>query len=595
MRLHPCSIILTTVVLFALADASAQDILPPTLPWKGKSLELVAKKDNPWVTPVEQSEFTKTPTYDETMTWLEKLCNKTSTMRMFSIGKSAQYRDINMVVASTEGFTKDVLNNSSRPLLLIQAGIHSGEIDGKDAGMMLLRDIAFGSKKHLLQTVNILFIPILSVDAHERTSPFNRVNQRGPDNMGWRTNSRNLNLNRDYSKLDTEEIRAVVNVIDNYHPDLYLDLHVTDGADYQYDITYGFSGSYSPSAGQWLKDVLSPALDRHLKDWGHIPGPLIFAANEIDFADGLTDFPYSARFSNSYGDVRHVPSILLENHSLKPFKQRVLGTYVFLEGIINVMAKHGDALQKAAKEDESRRNEKVVLSWKKTAVADTVTLMGIASARETSAITGGQYVIWKGKPAEQRVPHTHYDTPDATVVRPKAFWVPSTYKEVIERLRAHGIRLEVMTSAEQADLTMFRVASHEFATSPNEGHFTVKGTFTKERSSERFYPGSVRVPTDQPLGDLAILLLHPESPDSFFSWGFFAEIFTRTEYIEGYAIEPLARKMLAENPGLKNEFEAKKKSDPQFAGNAQAIYQWFYSRSPYFDQRWLLYPVGMEE
>src|SRR5690606_31703643 len=161
-------------------------------------------------------------------------------------------REIKMVIATAEKkFTPQALAQSSKPLLLIQAGIHSGEIDGKDASMMLLRDIVNGSKKDLLDRVNLLFIPILSVDGHERSSPYNRVNQRGPSNMGWRTNARNLNLNRDYAKLDTEEIRAVIAVINAYKPDLYLDIHVTDGADYQYDITYGYSESYSPRIAQW--------------------------------------------------------------------------------------------------------------------------------------------------------------------------------------------------------------------------------------------------------------------------------------------------------------------------------------------------------
>jgi hypothetical protein len=577
--------ILLIALMFALpATNIAQDLLPPLIPWKGKSIDLIAKKDNPWVTPTEASDFKTTPSYSETMAWLTKLCNASpQILRMVPIGKSTQYRDINMVIASSETFDKDVLKTSKKPLLLVQAGIHAGEIDGKDAGMMLLRDIAFGNKKALLTNCNILFIPILSVDGHERVSAYNRVNQRGPDNMGWRTNARNLNLNRDYSKLDSEEIRAVVEVMNAYEPDLYLDLHVTDGADYQYDITFGTSEGYSPAISEWLRTTLTPAVNKDLKHFGHIPGPLIFAANDLDFSDGMAEYPYSIRFSTSYGDVRHIASILLENHSLKPFRQRVLGTYVFLESIIHTMSSQATALQNAINQDRVHREKEVILTWKESEKKDSVRFLGIESSREKSKVSNGEYVVWKGKPVSKTISFTRYNSPDKKSARPKAFWVPATYKEVIDRLRAHGIVMEVITVAEEVDVTMYRATNYKFSGAPNEGHFTVTGEFKREKRREMFYPGSVRIETDQPLGDLAIMLLHPDSPDSFLQWGFFSEIFSRTEYIENYVIEPLANKMLAENPEIAAEFD-----------NTQAVYQWFYSRSPYFDSRWLLYPVGEE-
>jgi hypothetical protein len=583
------------LIILASLTGTAQDFLPPALPWKGKSLDLIVKKDHTWITPAEKSDFHLSPSYSETMDWLQRLCQSTTNMRMVSIGKSANYRDINMVIASDESLDKAVLGNSARPLLLIQAGIHSGEIDGKDAGMMLLRDIAHGKKKDLLRNCNILFIPILSVDGHERASPYNRVNQRGPENMGWRTNARNLNLNRDYSKLDTEEIRSVVRVMNEYNPDLYLDLHVTDGADYQYDITFGYAEAYSPGIAQWLRETLSPAVSKHLKNAGHIPGPLIFAANDIDFRDGLAEYTYSPRFSHSYSDARHIPAVLVENHSLKPFKQRVLGTYVFLEAVIGALTSNGRVLQGVIGKDANNRTSETVLTWKRSDQKDSINLLGVEATREKSAVTQGEYVVWKGKPVSGYVPYLRYNQADKKTSRPKAFWIPSAYRDVIQRLQIHGITMEVITAPEEMDVSMYRISDYKFSTSPLEGHFTVSGKVNREKRKETFYPGSVRIDLDQPLGDLAILLLNPESPDSFFQWGFFPEIFTRTEYIESYAIEPLAQKMLAEDPKLAAEFEQKKRDEPAFASDQHSVYQWFYSRSPYFDARWLLYPVGEED
>jgi murein tripeptide amidase MpaA len=574
--------------------AQAQDILPPVLTWKGKSEQLIVKKTNPWITPVERSDFNNTPNYKETFEWLGKLCNSSKSMRMVGIGKTANNRDINMVIASSEGaFDKESIARSVKPALLIQAGIHAGEIDGKDAGMMLLRDILYGNKEHLLRDVNILFVPILNADGHERASEFNRVNQRGPSNMGWRTNARNLNLNRDYTKVDTEEIRAVIGVMNAYDPDLYLDLHVTDGADYQYDITYGFSEGYSPAISQWLKNKLSPAVDSHLKSMGHIPGPLIFATNNRDFQDGMIEYPYSARFSNNYGDVRHLPSILVENHSLKPFRQRVLGTYVLLEAVIQSLSRDGASLKKAIEQDRGARKSDVVLTWKAAEKVDSVNLLGISSVRKTSTITGQDYVEWLGKAVVQRIPFIRNNQPDKIVKKPKSYIIPGTYKEVIERLKIHGVRMEAVAEPVNLPVGMYRYTNYKFSAEPFEGHVGVKGVVVLENTTETFYPGSVRIDTDQPLGNLVVYLLEPDSPDSFLQWGFFPEIFNRTEYIEEYAIEPLARKMLANDENLRSEFAQRKKNDPKFANDPQAIYEWFYARSPYVDAKYLLYPVGI--
>lgn len=257
---------LTTVLLLSAAAALASDaaktaILPPLQPWNGASRQLVVSKNDPWITPAEKSGFRTTPSYDETVAWLQKLVAAAPELKMLSIGRSAEGRDIWLVIASKErAFTPDALRATGKPAVLAQCGIHAGEIDGKDAGLMLLRDMTLRDRKTLLDNANLLFIPILNVDGHERASRFTRINQRGPENGGWRTNAQNLNLNRDYAKLDTTEVRAVVRTLDEWRPDLYIDIHVTDGADYQYDITYGWNSPipHSPSITRWLNTEFRP-------------------------------------------------------------------------------------------------------------------------------------------------------------------------------------------------------------------------------------------------------------------------------------------------------------------------------------------------
>lgn len=582
-------------------QASQQGILPPELPWNGKSQALIAAQNNPWITPAEKNDFVKTPRYDETVSWLRKLCEAAPELKMISLGASPEGREIWMVIASKEkAFTPAGLRASGKPVFLAQAGIHSGEIDGKDAGMMLLRDMTVANKKRdLLEGVNLLFIPIFSVDAHERVSPYNRINQRGPAEMGWRTNARNLNLNRDYAKLDALEMRALIRALNEWEPDLYFDIHVTNGADYQYDITFGYNGKhgYSPAIATWLDEFLTPAIYRDLQAQGHIPGPLIGGpADGRDFNSGLVDWTAPPRFSNGYGDVRHLPTVLVENHSLKPYKQRVLGTYLLLESTMRVLAMQGSKLQKAIAADRGRRMPEVPLTWRvpRQSSEEKILFLGVEAKQIFSTITHSDYVQWTGKPYQAMIPLLRMSEPAISVKRPKAYWIPPAWHEVIERLARHGIQMERITSPVEVEVEMYRMHEPKLARRPFEGHVNVTGKAMVETKKRQYPPGSVRIVTDQPLGDLAVVLLEPDSPDSFLQWGFFLEIMSATEYVEDYVMQPMAERMLAEDAQIKDAFDQKVRQDSTFAKSPRERLQWFYRQTPFLDSEWNLYPVGRE-
>jgi hypothetical protein len=474
----------------------------------------------------------------------------------------------------------------------------------------------------LLDKVNFLFIPILSVDAHERSSAYNRPNQRGPQNQGWRTNAQNLNLNRDYTKLDTKELRSVIKVINEYDPVLYMDIHVTDGADYQYDITYGGIGKqgYSPGIRDWLETTYQTSTNNDLTVSGHIPGPLTYAFNDRDFSQGMTIQIGGPRFSDSYGDLRHLATILVENHSLKPFKQRVLGTYVLLESTLKLLATTGQSLKQITATDKANRMAKIPLQWKvpqlKSAVGfdtrrnlpeidatvtapDSFQLAAISSVIRKSQVTNADYVEWLGKPVRLTVADYKSTEPFDYITRPKGYWVPASCDAVIERLKLHGIKMDVLTQPLEVNVEMYRIVDHIFGDDnrniqPFQGHMQVTGATKPEMRKQLFSIGSVYISTDQPLGDLAVILLEPTAKDSYFSWGFFHSIFERTEYIEAYVMEPMAKKMLEESPALRKEFEEKKAADKVFANDQNAILTWFYSKTKYYDERFLLYPVGRD-
>lgn len=591
-----CASLLSAVTAFS--QATQQAILPPELKWNGKSQALIAPKNDPWITPVEQSDFTRTPRYDETMQWLQKLAAAAPELKMISLGKSPEGRDIWMVIASkAHAFTPAALRATGKPIFLAQAGIHSGEIDGKDAGMMLLRDMTVaGKKRNLLDGANFLFIPIFSVDAHERFSAFGRINQRGPVETGWRTTARNLNLNRDYAKLDALEMRALIRALYEWNPDLYFDIHVTDGADYQYDITFGYNGphSYSPAIAGWLDAFLRPAIYRDLQAQGHIPGPLI--GGPVDAKSGLLEWTAPPRFSNGYGDARHLPTVLVENHSLKPYKQRVLGTYLLLESVMRTLAQNGGKLREAIAADCNRRAPEVTLAYRvpQPPPPEMIEFLGVEARTLSSRVTNSDFVQWLGKPVTMKIPLLKMSEPALTVRRPAAYWIPPAWNDVIERLAWHGIQMETLTAPRDVEVEMYRMTETKLASQPFEGHVGVTGTPVVERHTRRFPAGSVRIATDQPLGDLAVLLLEPNAEDSFYQWGFFLEIMTPTEYVEEYVMQPMAERMLAEDAKLKTAFEQKLKSDSTLAKNPQERLQWLYKRTPFFDSEWNLYPVGRE-
>jgi murein tripeptide amidase MpaA len=585
---------LTALLLSATLTAP----LPPNIPWNGASRALMVPATDPWVTPSERDQLRTTPRYDETVAYLKRLVAAAPQLKLISLGKSGEGRDIWMVIASKDrAFTPDALRRTNRPLVLAQAGIHAGEIDGKDAGLMLLRDMTVrGTKRTLLDGANFLFVPIFNVDGHERFTKFFRINQRGPEEGGWRANARNLNLNRDYMKADTAEMHAMLRTIDTWQPDLYIDLHVTDGADYQYDVTFGWNDrqAHSPAIATWLDRVYRPIVDAGLRDAGHIPGQLIFTDDPLS---GVTDEQSDPRFSTGYGDARHLATVLVENHSLKPYDQRVLGMYVFLEASLRAVAREAATLRAATNEDRAARPERIALSWRipDDAAPEMIDFLGIASRDTLSPISGGVRTEWLGQPVSKKVP-LQRDTEVATSVKPaRAYWIPAAWQDVIAKLDLHGIRYERITAPREIELTMLRLRDAKYATPQFEGHVRVTATETPERRRERFPAGSIRISTDQPLGTLAVLLLEPSSPDSFFQWGFFDSILSQTEYVEAYIMEPMAERMLAEDPKLAEEFRLKVDSDAAFRGSSSARLQWLFERTPYYDDRTGLYPVGREE
>lgn len=581
-------------------DPGGTAVLPPELPWTGNSRELALPPDAEWSAPCERTGFTGTPTYQETVAWLRTLADASANVSLVAIGRTAANHEIVMAVVSADGaLTAEAAAASPKPLVLIQGGIHAGEIDGKDAGMMLLRDLTVrGNLAGLLDGVNVLFVPVLNVDGHERMSSHGRINQRGPEQVGWRTNSRNLNLNRDYTRLETPEVRAIVAAIHAWDPDLYIDIHVTDGVDYQYDITWGYNGphTYSPNAVAWLDSFFTPAVRAELEAQGHVPGPLVFAVDGNDLLRGIKTLTLEPRYSSGWGDAAHVPTVLVETHSLKSFERRVLGTYVFLESALRAVVRNGRQLQGAVSADRKSRRRALPLDWGVPA-GDTayVEMAGVGYKRRPSDVSGALRIDWTGEPVTYTIPNPAWTRPLNTVDMPDAYWIPAAWTDVIEVLERQGVQLDRIESAEDVEVTLYRMGEPNFGTAPYEGHIRVSAKASPEVHTVTYPAGSARVPTDQRFGVLAALLLEPLAPDSFFRWGYFHSILQRTEYAADYVLEPMASRLLAEDHELARDFIARLGGDPEFAASSRQRLDWFYERTRFFDRHYRLYPVGREE
>jgi len=556
-----------------------------------------------WVTFYEQSGFKETPSYAQTVDYCKRLAEASPWVHYTTFGTSPRGRDLSLLIVDRDGrFAADEVRRSDNAVFLIQAGIHSGEIDGKDAGLMLIRDIAIRKElESLLDHVTILFMPIFNVDGHERFGPYNRANQNGPEEMGWRTTAANLNLNRDYVKADAPEMQAWLRLYTEWLPDFFADCHVTDGADYQYVVTYALENlaGLDPALTDWCSDRFLPLLESKMDAAGF---PLIrynYYRKRHDPKSGIVCWSAPPRFSTGYATIQNRPSILIETHMFKSYERRVTGTYEILEHILDVLNQEHKTLRRLVGEADARtaqpefRSQPLPLTFGITGDSTIIDFLGYEYEVVDSDVTGGKW--WRyydDRPATFPVPLFDVLEPTKTVDLPEAYIVPPEWTEVIDRLALHGVEFDRLQKEWSVPVSSYKMTDPEWRKSPYEGRFTVSFE-TREFVEPRVYPpGSVVIDMNQRAARVAANILEPTGYDSFVQWGFFNAVFEQKEYVETYVLEVYAREMLAQDEALRSEFEEKKASDPEFAGDPRQIRRWFYQRTPFWDDRIGVYPVG---
>jgi murein tripeptide amidase MpaA len=555
-------------------------------------------------TPFEESGGTATPRYDQTMAWLEALAAGSPMLQVTDFGVSPQGRKLPLVIADLEGrFTPAAPESrTGRVVLLVQACIHAGESCGKDAGMLLLRDMAEDPAlaAALLERVTILFIPIFNVDGHERFGPYGRINQNGPQEMGWRTTARNLNLNRDFLKADAPEMRAWLALWNRWSPDFLIDIHSTDGADYQYAVTYSLETHGNMEAGltgltRGFEDEMTSRMAA--EGWPMIP--YVSFRDWHDPRSGLEAWAAGPRYSQGYAAVRNRPGLLIETHMLKDYRTRVAGTGRLIRNTLAWLNGHAADLRQtvtaadAFTASAAFRAEPFALDFEGTEEARTIDFQGISYETLMGAVTGGSWSRFTGSPETMQLPYYDHLVPSVTVSLPEAYLIPPQWQETIDRLQRHGVRMRRLAAPVELDVRTYRFGEAAWQSQPSEGRHPV--TFTAQSIRERclFPAGTAVVDMNQPAARAAAHLLEPQGPDSLVRWGFFDAVFERVEYVESYVIEQMIPQMLAADPRLGAELDSLKAGDPKFAADPWAIRHWFYARTPYYDDRVGVYPVGL--
>jgi murein tripeptide amidase MpaA len=570
-------------------------------------LPVMAEKGS-LLTQAETSQFKQTGRYEE----VERLCEQFAAtwpdaVHCIEFGRTPEGRPLMALAISHSGaLTPKQAASRGIPVLAVQGGIHPGESDGKDAGFIALRALlSEKSQPDWLSKVTVLFVPVINVDGHERFGPWNRPNQVGPEAMGWRTTAQNLNLNRDYMKADAPEIRALLRLLGEWDPLVYADLHVTDGADFEHDVSIQVEPIHEGAAelqpaGVLLRDGVIKAL----AEKGALPLPFYPSlVREDDPASGFAETAYLPRFSTGYWALRNRFSMLVETHSWKNYATRVGITVDTIQTLVEQTAEHGRnwlALAHAADQAAAKLGgSEVALNHDTGPHVTMIDFRGYAYVREPSAISGRLVTRYDAsKPQIWHVPYRDTIIPTLTTRAPKAgYWIPAGYaSEVAARLEAHGVRFHTLTQAKAAEpVETLRADAVSFSTVPFEGRMMLdlKGRWQPE--SRDLPPGSLFVPIAQAKARLVVALLEPQAPDSFSAWGFFNAAFEQKEYMEPYVAEQVATEMLARDPALAAEFAAKLATDEVFARDSKARLDFFYRRHPSWDERFNLCPVYRSE
>lgn len=544
----------------------------------------------------ELSEGKETATYQQTIDYYMALAREFPEINIQTIGKTDSGYPLHTVTFNPDGDFNFENIRKEKTIILINNGIHPGESDGIDATMMLYRDLATGALEAPKNTV-LVTIPVYNVGGALNRNSTTRANQNGPESYGFRGNARNYDLNRDFIKMDTQNARTFAQIFHMVKPDVFVDNHVSNGADYQYTLTHLFTqhNKLGGEMGKYLHDTFMPGLEQSLikKEWDITPYVNVF---NVPPEEGFSQFMDHPRYSTGYTTLWSTLGLMVETHMLKPYQQRVEGTYALMESLIHVVEKEHSTIKTLRKEtlESNLELSEYYFNWQvDTTQTSTLSFKGYEAERLTSEVTGLPRLKYnRDKPFTKETIYQDYYYPMDTVTIPEAYIVKRSWNRVIERLDANKIQYIPIKKDTTLSVEVYSIEEYDTRNSPYEGHYLHSDTkVSKNVKDIHFREGDLWVPTRQPGIRYLLETLEPQGADSFFNWNFFDTVLQRKEGFSPYVFEDVALEMLQKDSLLAKEFEAKKEEDLNFSNNWYAQLNWIFERSVHFEEAYLTYPI----
>ncbi|WP_341215934.1 M14 family metallopeptidase [uncultured Wocania sp.] len=544
----------------------------------------------------EKSEGLETATYKQTIQFYNDLANAHPEIDIQEIGETDSGKPLHIVTLNNKfQFDFSEIRKNKR-ILLINNGIHPGESDGIDATMMLFRDLVNGKIETPKNTV-IVTIPIYNVGGSLNRNSTTRTNQNGPKDYGFRGNARNYDLNRDFIKCDTKNAKTFAEIFHLVKPDVFIDNHVSNGADYQYTLTHLFTqhNKLGGDLGNYIHSEMMPKLEGKLtaKDWDITPYVNVF--NSVP-EKGFSQFMDYPRYSTGYTTLFNTLGMMVETHMLKPYKQRVEGTYELMKSMIEITEEEGDKITDLRKKAISNIPSKktYTLNWEiDTTKISILNFKGFEADNIKSDITDFKRLKYnRTKPFAKEVAYQNYFKPTLEVNIPTAYIIPRGWHRVIELLKLNAVNLQILENDTTLTVESYKIKDYKTRQQAYEGHYPHYNVLVNLKTENiRFRKGDYIIKTNQPSFRYIIETLEPQAPDSFFNWNFFDTILQQKEGFSPYVWEDKALELLNDNEQLKIAFETKKQNDNAFANNWYAQLDWIHKQSKNYEKAHLQYPI----
>jgi len=544
-------------------------------------------------TPFEKGNGNQSTTYQECIAYYTTLDTAFETIKMQEMGLTDSGEPLHIITFS-ENKSFDYQQNKA--VILVNNGIHPGEPDGIDASMLLLRDLATAKIKVPKNTI-IVVIPIYNIGGSLNRNSFSRANQNGPEAYGFRGNARNFDLNRDFIKSDSKNSRSFQEIFHLVNPDMFIDNHVSNGADYQYTFTCIATQQQrlGGKLGTFYKEEMHPSIMQDLKKKKIESVPYVnIHGDKPD--DGFAQFMDSPRYATGYTTLFNALGSVPETHMLKPYKDRVHVTYEYMVSTLNyVDANYIKIIDLKAKNLENYKiGQQYALQWEiDSSKVSYIDFKGYKGDYKPSAVSGKERLYYDRKqPFTKQIPF--YSTYKATkeVIIPSFYVVPKSQWQIIDLLKLNTIEMQPLEKDTEIEVESYKITSYETSKSPYEGHYGHYNTIiSKSTEKITFKKGDFQIKTQQKGVKFLLETLEPEAVDSYFNWNFFDAILQQKEYFSAYVFEDLATEILAKNTKLKEEFETKKQQDKEFSENGAAQLDWVYKHSIYYEKAHLQYPI----